>query len=212
MGRRIAFWASPHRWKSRWGLVRGCSWRTPSPRASQLYGDRDFCASTLVSPPHTLARLECGNGKVVQGDGVQLFHDRLVHGSVEAVHVYFPDPSWKLHRKRRVMHVGRRPTCAASGRQHALLDRCARVLRHHARIDSADDSARRTDDYRGAPANTTWITERTSSGGCVCRTCRSTVPNSASDRPAIHLLQFDVSSRFRRSPSGSCCAFSKHTW
>jgi tRNA (guanine-N7-)-methyltransferase len=54
-----------------------------------------------------LARLECGNGKVVQGDGVQLFHDRLVDDSVEAVHVYFPDPWWKLrHRKRRVMHEG----------------------------------------------------------------------------------------------------------
>ncbi|MHB8972576.1 MAG: tRNA (guanosine(46)-N7)-methyltransferase TrmB [Pirellulaceae bacterium] len=54
-----------------------------------------------------LAGQVCENGKVVHGDGVQIFHDRLLDESVEAVHVYFPDPWWKLrHRKRRVMHAG----------------------------------------------------------------------------------------------------------
>jgi tRNA (guanine-N7-)-methyltransferase len=53
-----------------------------------------------------LAGCACTNGKVVHGDGVRIFHDRLADQSVEAVHVYFPDPWWKRrHRKRRVMHA-----------------------------------------------------------------------------------------------------------
>jgi tRNA (guanine-N7-)-methyltransferase len=53
-----------------------------------------------------LARCACPNGKVVHGDGVRIFRDRLTADSVEAVHVYFPDPWWKRrHRKRRVMHA-----------------------------------------------------------------------------------------------------------
>lgn len=53
-----------------------------------------------------LALSHCANGKVVHGDGVGIFHDRLADQSVEAVHVYFPDPWWKRrHRKRRVMHA-----------------------------------------------------------------------------------------------------------
>jgi tRNA (guanine-N7-)-methyltransferase len=53
-----------------------------------------------------LAGCACANGKVVHGDGVRIFHDRLADQSVEAVHVYFPDPWWKRrHRRRRVMHA-----------------------------------------------------------------------------------------------------------
>lgn len=53
-----------------------------------------------------LARADCPNGKLVQGDAVRVMRERLVDGSVEAVHVYFPDPWWKRrHRKRRVMHA-----------------------------------------------------------------------------------------------------------
>jgi tRNA (guanine-N7-)-methyltransferase len=53
-----------------------------------------------------LAGCACTNGKVVHGDGVRIFHDRLADQSVEAVHVYFPDPWWKRrHRRRRVMHA-----------------------------------------------------------------------------------------------------------
>jgi tRNA (guanine-N7-)-methyltransferase len=51
-----------------------------------------------------LATLSSANGRVVRGDGVRIFRERLVRGSIEAVHVYFPDPWWKQrHRKRRVM-------------------------------------------------------------------------------------------------------------
>ncbi len=53
-----------------------------------------------------LARLARPNGKVVHGDAVRIFRDRLSDQSVEAVHVYFPDPWWKRrHRKRRLMRV-----------------------------------------------------------------------------------------------------------
>src|SRR5262249_34868358 len=45
------------------------------------------------------------------------FRDRLASGSVQAVHVYFPDPWWKKrHRKRRLFN-------------EAFTTQCARVLR-----------------------------------------------------------------------------------
>ena len=51
-----------------------------------------------------LARRGRTNAVMVQGDGLRFFHEWLRDGSVDAVHVYFPDPWWKKrHRKRRVM-------------------------------------------------------------------------------------------------------------
>lgn len=44
------------------------------------------------------------NVMVVSGDGLRIFRELLPNNSLEAVHVYFPDPWWKQrHRKRRVM-------------------------------------------------------------------------------------------------------------
>ncbi len=43
------------------------------------------------------------NVRVACGDGRAILKERVATGSVEAVHVYFPDPWWKArHRKRRV--------------------------------------------------------------------------------------------------------------
>lgn len=44
------------------------------------------------------------NALMVSGDGLQIFQELIPDNSLEAVHVYFPDPWWKKrHRRRRVM-------------------------------------------------------------------------------------------------------------
>jgi tRNA (guanine-N7-)-methyltransferase len=41
---------------------------------------------------------------MVSGDGLRIFQELIPDNSLEAVHVYFPDPWWKKrHRRRRVM-------------------------------------------------------------------------------------------------------------
>ncbi len=51
-----------------------------------------------------LARAAVDNGKMICGDALRIFRERLEVHSVAAVHVYFPDPWWKSrHRKRRLM-------------------------------------------------------------------------------------------------------------
>ena len=51
-----------------------------------------------------LAKRQLGNGVVVAGDALRLFDELLPNDSLQAVHVYFPDPWWKKrHEKRRVM-------------------------------------------------------------------------------------------------------------
>ncbi len=51
-----------------------------------------------------LAKAEVNNGKMIQGDGLKMFNRLIADESVDAIHVYFPDPWWKeRHRKRRVM-------------------------------------------------------------------------------------------------------------
>ncbi len=51
-----------------------------------------------------LVKRDLANGKMIHGDGLRLFREFLPDDSVDAVHVYFPDPWWKRqHRKRRVM-------------------------------------------------------------------------------------------------------------
>lgn len=52
-----------------------------------------------------LARDDCPNAKVVAGDALALFRDKLAAEAVEDVHVYFPDPWWKArHRRRRIVN------------------------------------------------------------------------------------------------------------
>ena len=51
-----------------------------------------------------LAKGELRNGKVIAGDAIRVFTEKLSAGCAAAVHVYFPDPWWKKrHQKRRVM-------------------------------------------------------------------------------------------------------------
>lgn len=52
-----------------------------------------------------LAKRAIPNARILSGDALRLFRERLPDGSVAAAHVYFPDPWWKKrHRKRRVMN------------------------------------------------------------------------------------------------------------
>ena len=45
------------------------------------------------------------NALMVSGDAVPLFTTNIPDGSLEAVHIYFPDPWWKKkHRKRRIIN------------------------------------------------------------------------------------------------------------
>ncbi|MGB7346339.1 MAG: tRNA (guanosine(46)-N7)-methyltransferase TrmB [Pirellulaceae bacterium] len=74
-----------------------------------------------------LARAECRNAIMVAGNAEPLFQKAIPAASLEAVHVYFPDPWWKKrHRKRRVVNeVSVRNYCDAirsGGRFHFWTD------------------------------------------------------------------------------------------
>ena len=77
--------------------------------ASAEHPDRNFLGIEMARKyaRHAggrLAKRELTNGKMISGDGLRFFHEFLTDDSVDAVHVYFPDPWWKdRHRKRRVM-------------------------------------------------------------------------------------------------------------
>ncbi len=56
-----------------------------------------FCAAQL-------AKRNLPNAKVVWGDALRVFAEVLPDNSLQAVHIYFPDPWWKKrHKKRRVI-------------------------------------------------------------------------------------------------------------
>ncbi len=51
-----------------------------------------------------LAKRGLTNGKVAAADGLRVFAELMPADSLQAVHVYFPDPWWKTrHKKRRVL-------------------------------------------------------------------------------------------------------------
>lgn len=55
-----------------------------------------YAATRLAKRKLTNVRVACADGRV-------FLRDRVVPGTVDVVHVYFPDPWWKTrHRKRRV--------------------------------------------------------------------------------------------------------------
>lgn len=77
--------------------------------ACESHPDRNFLGIEMARKyarfaAARLAKRELANGKMIGGDGLRLFREFLTDESVDAVHVYFPDPWWKdRHRKRRVM-------------------------------------------------------------------------------------------------------------
>ena len=78
--------------------------------AARAAAQRDFLGSEIALryarfAAARLARAEIPNAKVIHGDAQLLLRDHLLDGSIDAIHIYFPDPWWKRrHRKRRVMN------------------------------------------------------------------------------------------------------------
>ncbi|MCC6417632.1 MAG: tRNA (guanosine(46)-N7)-methyltransferase TrmB [Gemmataceae bacterium] len=76
-----------------------------------------------------LTRRELRNVRVLCGDAKTFCRDRVADASMQAVHVYFPDPWWKRrHQKRRLF-------------DEAFTAQCARVLRPGGRLLIASDVA-----------------------------------------------------------------------
>jgi tRNA (guanine-N7-)-methyltransferase len=80
-----------------------------------------------------VAKRNLGNVRLASADARSLFRDCVSAGSVQAVHVYFPDPWWKhRHLKRRLFTA----EFAAA---------CARVLKNGGRLEVITD----VEDYFG---------------------------------------------------------------
>src|SRR5262249_29784621 len=74
-----------------------------------------------------LARRGLRNVRVLCADARRLFRDYVPAASVQAVHIYFPDPWWKKrHHKRRVFNED-------------FADQCARILVPRGRLHLATD-------------------------------------------------------------------------
>ena len=74
-----------------------------------------------------IAKRGLGNVRLACADARTFLRDRLAAGSVQAVHVYFPDPWWKTrHHKRRVFTDDFARQCvrvlAPGGRLHVATD------------------------------------------------------------------------------------------
>ena len=72
--------------------------------------DHNFVGVEIVAKyaKHAAAKLvrnQCDNALMISGNAEPLLAGRIPASSLEAVHVYFPDPWWKKrHRKRRVVN------------------------------------------------------------------------------------------------------------
>ncbi|HEX7379893.1 MAG TPA: tRNA (guanosine(46)-N7)-methyltransferase TrmB [Pirellulales bacterium] len=110
-----------------------------------------------------LAKCQLTNARVVPGDALRVFRERLPDQSLLAVHVYFPDPWWKArHKKRRVMNAAFladiERTLAPDGRLHfwtdveeyfqSTLDLIAQTTRLDGPLDVPERLAEHDLDYR----------------------------------------------------------------
>ena len=102
--------------------------------ASEKHPDVNFIGIEIVRKLQLytatrLAKRERSNVRVACGDGLLLLRDGVVAGSLQALHVYFPDPWWKKrHHKRRVFTA-------------AFVEQAIRVLRLGGRLCAATDVA-----------------------------------------------------------------------
>ena len=100
--------------------------------ASITNPDHNFLGIEIMAKyaAHAAGRLQRAavtNAMMISGNAEPLFAQRIHPGSLEAVHVYFPDPWWKKrHRKRRVLNETSIPNYSKSlrfgGRLHFWTD------------------------------------------------------------------------------------------
>ncbi len=100
--------------------------------ASQANPHHNFLGIEIVAKyaAHSAGRLvkaNVDNAMMVSGNAEPLFSQRIDANSLEAIHVYFPDPWWKKrHRKRRVLNETSIPNFSrclrAGGRLHFWTD------------------------------------------------------------------------------------------
>jgi tRNA (guanine-N7-)-methyltransferase len=100
--------------------------------ASEANSGHNFLGIEIMAKyaAHAAGRLHRSgvtNAMMVSGNAEPLFAQRIEPGSIEAVHVYFPDPWWKKrHRKRRVLNQTSIPNYSRSlrvgGRLHFWTD------------------------------------------------------------------------------------------
>ena len=74
-----------------------------------------------------LARGKFSNAILVQGDALAALRERVPNDSLQAIHIYFPDPWWKKrHKKRRVLNqqsvVDMQRALASAGALHVWTD------------------------------------------------------------------------------------------
>lgn len=99
-----------------------------------------------------MAKRGLGNVRLAKADARLFLRDRVAPGSVQAVHVYFPDPWWKKrHQKRRVFTPEFASECTRAlqigGRLHITTDVeeyfgvMSELLQHEPRLRRAPPSA-----------------------------------------------------------------------
>ncbi|MFP6762812.1 MAG: tRNA (guanosine(46)-N7)-methyltransferase TrmB [Planctomycetaceae bacterium] len=96
-----------------------------NPRTNYLGLELDFREGRRAAK--RLARRSAPNARIVGGDASTVLKSHLPPGTVDAVHVYFPDPWWrKKHRRRRIF-------------TDTFADLCSRVLKPGGQLHSWTD-------------------------------------------------------------------------
>jgi len=112
-----AFWGNDHPIELDVGCGRGLFLNNASlanPDVNYLGLELDFGEGRRAAK--RLLKREAANARVIGGDAITALRNHMAPDSVQAVHVYFPDPWWrKKHRRRRIF-------------TDELVDLCSRVL------------------------------------------------------------------------------------
>jgi tRNA (guanine-N7-)-methyltransferase len=102
--------------------------------AAQLHPENNYLGiendrGLQLYAANRIAKRHLKNAKLACGDAARLLADYIPPASLQAIHVYFPDPWWKKrHRKRRVFSP-------------AFVANCAKALRSGGELAFATDVA-----------------------------------------------------------------------